>query len=344
MSIAMEQQNEILRLTEEPFKDEYELQGYLERCPYLLMTDSEPHVISIQREVQLPTAGTLDLLIVDENGYLIAVEVKLSGNIQSRREVIAQAFDYVSDLSQLTVDELDQLVDGALESALKEIAEKSTNKSNLWKLCGTYLRAGQVKIVIAVDKANEDLIRIVRYLNEHSDIDVRLVAISKFNNGKILVPNIIVSGEKSSASKFISQQKESPINPYFKRVIEAYNNSSPDELKTRGRAKNYRQIRFDVWPPEIHYEFLDYENEVGVELHLESDLIKPIGNIIKNYAGTVLKDSNLELTWDEGWYKGGRLLAKVSYTNTPKACADFMKELISLTSDTVNNELKKIET
>jgi len=139
MAISIE--NEILK--EIGFQNESELQGYLERCPYLLISESEPNVHSVQREVRLPSAGILDLLLVDETGCPIAVEVKLSSNGQSRREVVAQVFDYVSDLSQLTVDELDDLVDGSLEQTLFSINDNNT----LWKSCGVNLRAGIIKVI-----------------------------------------------------------------------------------------------------------------------------------------------------------------------------------------------------
>ena len=88
MTIAIENQ----RLVEMPFQNEEELQGHLERCPYLLVSESEPKVLSVQREVHLPSAGILDILLVDDTGCPVAVEVKLSRNGQSRREVVAQAF------------------------------------------------------------------------------------------------------------------------------------------------------------------------------------------------------------------------------------------------------------
>jgi len=69
MTIAIK--NKVLKEME--FQNENELQGHLERCPYLLISDSEPRVKSVQREVHLPSAGILDLLLVDETGCPIAV-------------------------------------------------------------------------------------------------------------------------------------------------------------------------------------------------------------------------------------------------------------------------------
>jgi len=318
------------------FQNESELQGHLERCPYLLIADSEPKVKSVQREVRLPSAGILDLFLVDETGCPIAVEVKLSRNGQSRREVVAQAFDYVSDLSQITVDELDNLVDGALEQTLLDFKKED----NLWKSCGINLRAGLIKVIIAVDHVNDDLRRIVQYINEHSDLDVRLVAINKYDDGKILVPNIVVTGS-SNLTNAASGKSKAPTNPLFEQVISNYNNLADDELKTRGLAKNYRQIRFDSWLSSIHYEFVDYKstNEISVELHLESNKVVHIKDIIKSFSSKNISGKKLE--WDEKWSSGrGRIRLRFSYEETPEVIANSMFNLIEETSETINEALK----
>jgi hypothetical protein len=324
-------------LAKEEFSDESELQGHLEQCPYLLVSDSAPKVASVQREVHLPSAGILDLLLVDESGCPIAVEVKLARNGQSRREVVAQAFDYVSDLSQVTVDELDSYVDGALEQVLSDFS----STSNLWKICGTNLRAGIIKVVIAVDNANEDLIRIVRYINDHSDLNVSLVEISKYKNGEILVPSLIVEGNQS----LISGKPENPSierNEIFEKVVRLYNMPASEELKTRNKAKTYRQIRFNTWPSSVHYEFNDYRssNQIGVELHLESDDVAFLGETIKQYAGKNIVGSTLE--WDDKWSKKrGRIALKYSPDTDALSIANAMNELIKLTQKSVSEKLTK---
>jgi len=193
MPIVVRDDDRTASLTEEQFRDERELQRYLELYPYLLVSSSEPEVVAVRSEVGLPAAGSLDLLLVDQEGVPVAVEVELARNSQSRREVVAQAFDYVSDLNQLTIYELDDVVDGALMERLGELEER-TGTEGLLKQCGTNLRAGNIRLVIAVDEASSDLVRIIQYINDHSDLDVRLVAVSKFSGGAILVPRILVSG------------------------------------------------------------------------------------------------------------------------------------------------------
>lgn len=324
-------------LGKEEFKDEAELQGHLEQCPYLLVPDGSPEVASVQREVRLPSAGILDLLLIDESGCPIAVEVKLARNGQSRREVVAQAFDYVSDLSQVTVDELDLLVDGALDQVLSDFS----STANLWKACATNLRAGIIKVIIAVDNANDDLIRIVRYINDHSDLDVSLVVVTKYKDGEILVPSIIVEGNQYSPRnkcKNIPTEK----NDAFEAVVNLYNKSAPDELKTRNRSKGYRQIRLNTWPWSIHYEFNDYRrsNQIGVELHLESDDVAYLGEALKLYAGRRIRGEEIE--WDAKWSKKrGRIALKFAADANSETVAKAMVELIDLSRQDVTEKITK---
>jgi len=334
MTIAIDNK----KLKQAQFTNEYELQGYLERCPYLLAVDDGTKVASIKREVRLPYAGNLDLLLVDDLGTPIAVEVKLARNSQARREVVAQAFDYVSDLSQITVDELDDLVDGALESAFNSFK----SEQNLWKNCGTNLRAGAIKVIIAVDQANEDLIRIVRYINDRSDLDVRLVEIKKYNDGNILVPNVIVAGNQKND---LARKPKSPTvqNLIFENIIENYNSQAIDELKTRTRAKNYRQIRFDHWPSTIHYEFIDYKgsNQIAVDLHLEGDKVKFLGSTLHSFEGKTINGMKIE--WDGKWARGrGRIGIRISSDSTPEIISKAMHDLIELTADVVDKKLTDI--
>jgi hypothetical protein len=67
----------------------------------------------VASQLDLPEgAGKLDLLFVNSEGLPIAVEVKLGANAEARRQVVAQAIDYLSALTSLTVDGLDQRVGG----------------------------------------------------------------------------------------------------------------------------------------------------------------------------------------------------------------------------------------
>lgn len=339
MPIAIHRDTQTARLLEEPFKDEAELQACLERSPYLLMRDSEPAVATVQIEVSLPAAGRLDLLAVDKDGVPIAVEVKLARNAQSRREVVAQAFDYVADLSNLTFEELDDLVDGALTAGLQELVGVELS-STLRKQCATNLRAGRIRLVIAVDEAGEDLIRIVRYITDHSDIDVRLVCVSRFDDGKILVPRILVSRASDAPITVGRLQLKKDVDPIFAATIAAYDKGASEQWHTRGNGRTCRQIYPDHWTNAVHYEFGNGDDYVSVGLDLEHDTVRHLGAVLAPIAGREVVPG-VRLEWDERWSRNrGRLSVKISKGLNPDAAVRAMQTLISLTCEIVEKSLK----
>lgn len=208
MSVVYKHKDLAQRLEPGEYASEDEFQGLLAENPGLIVADGEPDIALVTREFSLKAAGSLDLLLVDSEGRLTAVEAKLARNVQSRREVVGQVFDYVSALSQYTVDELDRELDGRLEEALRGFCkdnDENTTLDKLWEACSINLRAGRVRVVVAVDDAAEELVRIMQYISDHSDLDIRLVTVKKYNtpdNDLILVPNLLVLG---GANKQVSK-------------------------------------------------------------------------------------------------------------------------------------------
>jgi hypothetical protein len=183
------------------FADEAELQNVLAQTPALIGRPSDPPLAYVYREVQLPEAGLLDLLFVTSTGLPVATEVKLARNGESRRQIVAQVIDYVSSLTQLTVDELDDVVQGALETALRELQPQYAPNSfdQVWQQVGANLRAGLARVVLVLDEAPPELERIMRFLAERSSLDVRLVVVAKYLHetaGTLYVPNFIVDASE----------------------------------------------------------------------------------------------------------------------------------------------------
>src|ERR1044072_407032 len=166
------------------FQLEAELEEVAGSQPRLLESDGDSPLAFVAQQVTLPEAGNLDLLFVSETGLPVAVEVKLARNAESRREIVAQIIDYVSDLTSLTNDELDRRVGGALESALRsfDAASEADEFERRWQEVEVNLRAESARVILVLDSARPDLERIVRFLSDRSNLDVRLVTISKYEN------------------------------------------------------------------------------------------------------------------------------------------------------------------
>jgi hypothetical protein len=80
------------------------LQALIHHHPLLLpVSDIEPgfgELIAVAREI-LCNHGVIDNLYVTPSGEIVLVETKLWRNVQARREVVAQALDYVSALMRM---------------------------------------------------------------------------------------------------------------------------------------------------------------------------------------------------------------------------------------------------
>lgn len=332
-----------------PFINEDELEKAVAENPSLITGDGEASLSVVRNQVCLQNAGRLDILMVDATGYPVAVEVKLGRNIESRREVVAQAFDYTSDLSQMTSDELDDLVEGALERALASFDpdENKTQFETRWKACGANLRAGRVRLVIAVDEAKEDLTRIVQYINDHSDLDVRLIAVEKFtesDGGMIFVPKMLVHGGLKEVSTTSNRATPSIMNPDFAAVVSAYEGIAPKELQpVQTSSKSYRKFGYARWMPYMHYEIMDQKELMGVEIHLEHARLKPIAQTLEDMKPLVVKEfPACSVVFDPTWMKGGRLRVFIPKSLGADAIAKGMMKLVELTHAKLDEALKQI--
>ena len=331
-------------ITPSAFKNEEELETAVAEHHSLLTGTDEPALALVQRQVELANAGVLDVLFVDATGYPVAVEVKLGRNIQSRREVVAQAFDYTSDLSQMTVDELDDLVSGSLEKALSSFdpQENRTQFETRWKACGANLRAGKIRLVIVVDESREDLSRIVQYIGDHSDLDVRLVSVQKFeeaDGGMLYVPNTLVKGG------IIAQVRSAPCRgrQEFVEIVKAYDKVAPEGMKCRGNAADYRWFPLMEWSG-VSYEFYAVDGGVYAELYIEKIGPPAIKSVFQRLAPIVAKAiPYAETVFDPNWWEQrGSIRVKMPWDTPPDKVATAMLKLIELTRAEITAELAKL--
>lgn len=142
--------------------------------PALLLTGmSSPRhaqVRSIACEVQLRTAGRADWVGLNPQGEIVLAEVKLGGNVEARREIVAQALDYYTVLRRLSYDELEA-------ACLKGQPTALTETNTLFRASGAEdgaygpdefrasvernLRTGSIHLVLALDRAPKSLVRLV---------------------------------------------------------------------------------------------------------------------------------------------------------------------------------------
>src|SRR5207244_4448969 len=179
------------------FDNERELERLLAENLQLLVADGATPLLVVAHQLILPDAGRLDiLLLVDVDSVPIVVETRLASSIDSRREVVAQAIDDMSAVTQLTVEELNAAASGAVERALWTFAgDDSQDFYRRWTSLAMNLRIARVRLIVAVDELRPDLDRRIKFLAAHSNVDVRCVELAKSresNGDTYYVPTIVI--------------------------------------------------------------------------------------------------------------------------------------------------------
>jgi hypothetical protein len=343
MAVILKNQGVAEAIQRLAFTNEAELQKLLADNPSLLQNEAEPSLAFVQSEVKLGSSGFLDLLLINSDGLPIAVEVKLQKNAESRREVVAQAIDYITALTDKTVDELDEQTGAQLSQAIRAFDESDVEFERRWRAIGANLRAGLARLIVAVDGSNPGLERMLRFLAEKSELDVQLVVVEQYKGADNL--RVFVSRQTFTQAS-VSDAPSTIINN--SRLLEAvvkYNETAAGDLKAVGTSQNYRQIRPPNWPQgcRTHYEFYQTQSSIGAELHIESDFSKPLSVILSPLGGKVVGTGNRTINWDNVWSNGrGRLTVRFSHEDDPSIIAEAMTELIDLTFTSVSTKLSEL--
>jgi hypothetical protein len=346
MRILIRRGTEVQTVSPGDFVSEQALEDLLAGTPDLLGADREGPIAFVHRQVNLDEPGILDLLFVTSDGLPIAVEVKLARNAQARREVVAQAIDYLSSLTALTVDELDERVGGRLENALRTFAgEDDSAFDRAWLAVAANLRAGLARLVIALDEAPSGLERIFRFLARNSQLDVQLLTVQRYqspDSGEVFVPRHVL--QVGSDDRVGGAASGRAPRAELAAVVDAWNTGAAPEDEAVGTALNYRQVRVPAWRGMgTHYEFTQARDQVGAELHIESDRARGLSEILAPLNGKAVASGQGTLKWDSSWSSGrGRLQALFPLTAPAQTIAQAMSDLIALTRSPVTERLKTL--
>jgi hypothetical protein len=160
------------------FENEQELQRVLAENPQLLVADGAPPPLLLTRQLTLPDAGTLDLLLLDVDSIPVVVGTTAGRRGDCPRDVVGEAIDYISALAQLTVTQLDDAARGAVERALRTFAgNDGADFDRRRASLAVNLRAARIKFIVAVEALPPSLHRMIKLLAEHSSLDLQCVVV-----------------------------------------------------------------------------------------------------------------------------------------------------------------------
>ena len=200
-------------------KAEIELQNLLIESPSLIPVDEIREDISsfliAVDEFGLPGSGNTDVLAFNSEGDIAIVECKLAANPESKRKVVGQILEYGAHLWEMdyeTLNErikkkkgksLSQLIEDAIgkesakagekgEATTEEPDTRELNEENFRSRVEEQLKTGSFLLIIVVDEINEELKKIVRYVNEcgKPTFSFHALEMNRFQsaNVEILVP------------------------------------------------------------------------------------------------------------------------------------------------------------
>lgn len=119
---------------------------------------------------------------------------------------------------------------------------------------------------------------------------------------------------------------------HFESIISMYS-SRPGALSVRGTFDHFRRLGPPHWSRSVHYEFICYDNEIGTEIHLESDEVVRCQEILVDAFGRMQDQGILpDARWDPTWSKNrGRLQVLHPRDRSPLAVVEAMDALIRAT-------------
>ena len=181
---------------------EAELQTLLIESPSLIPVDEireglSPLVVAVG-EIGLPGSGSTDVLAATADGDIAVIECKLAANSESKRKVIGQILEYAAYLWGMSYEELDSRVKGRRGQPLAQLVEDAVasewDESSFRAGISQSLQSGAFLLIIVVDEINEELRRIVRYMNEcaRSDYSFHALEVRKYRTSglELLVPHL----------------------------------------------------------------------------------------------------------------------------------------------------------
>lgn len=182
------------------FADEETLHTLVEGSPQILPLAGAPNLVVLGREVQLG-GNSADLIAIEPAGRLCIIEIKLARNSEARRAIVAQVLAYAAALQGISVDDLDGPILGmhlarrGYDSVAQAVARNDQlgqyEPDEFASTLGECLASGRFRLVLVLDSAPPELVRLCGYLQTISDrLLIDLITVSAYEAGgqRILVP------------------------------------------------------------------------------------------------------------------------------------------------------------
>ena len=321
-----------LKLSPRKFESEHELKSIVESNPDLVLTEDEPQAVVVARNLPVPEAGEIHLLLINSEGLFMIVEAVMGG--EGEGGVMSSVLNKAAAICEFTADELDDELDGVLRKAVDSF-HRSLNDyfaiQRRWEALNTFLFDRNIRIVIATTDPSPELVRVAEFLDESADFDLRLVSLKKYSlqeQEDILIPEIIVGGEsflEYPGSRFLA-------------ALDAYSIVAAAGFRPEGADFCERKISPTGWNGSAFYALRDLgRGELAVGLYLKQDN-ENLKEALENSRSVIENDIKWgDIRWQPQW-NGGAAKMEIVFDDSTSSMgvAKALKILVDQTRDKIN--------
>lgn len=126
----------------------------------------------------------------------------------------------------------------------------------------------------------------------------------------------------------ISARNE-PARARFLDAAHAFDALVSDDLKLRGAFAHFRRTSPSGWPRALHYELLDEGESIGVELHVEDEVLRPLIPRLRALEPSWrAKFPDAQVSFDAEWQNLGRLRVCFDDSTDPVRIATALRDLV----------------
>lgn len=231
-----------------PFGLEKELHDLIESTPTMLPLAGRPRLALLGREVACGT-GYADLVGVElDTGRPVVIEVKLASNTD-RRQVLTQVLGYAAAIRGMDRAAFERLFPQVIGDAAEAAAQDPAFDPVVFSAAlHESLTNGHLRCVIVLDRAPDELVDLVGYLqdvtNDRLIIDLITVAGYAVGDQRIMVPQLVEPDGPTTPAR-VTQRAAVPTSGSEQFAASIEHAPEPERAELRRLLEWARQLERD---------------------------------------------------------------------------------------------------
>jgi hypothetical protein len=176
--------------------------------------EEPPRLVFLKKEFRVPS-GLIDLLGIDDEGCIYLVETKLYKSSQ-RRRALTQAIEYASALWSEYSRNPDAFIAKLKEGSSIAIEE------GILKSIKENVMSGYFRLIVAMDRIEEAMKKIINFLNETCEFDVYGLSLERYRSKdgvEVVIPKLFPSSPPTATTES-RKRRQWNEESFFKDVDE----------------------------------------------------------------------------------------------------------------------------